>query len=159
MLKYIMYRSRESDKMDNKYLIPIIIFGITVIILIIALIILKTKRKNRLKKIISELDYEKNKLIGVPILSELSKVRELVKTDDLRSKLAYWDETFNDIKENKIDRLTDLISEADFELEKKDYNGVLKRLAKVEIDIEYLQKKKARRFMLFALFLWEDLLI
>jgi len=43
------------------------------IILIIALVAIQRKRKSNFKQTIEELDYEKNKLIGVPILSELSK--------------------------------------------------------------------------------------
>ena len=42
---------------------------------------------------IEYLDIEKNKLIGVPILSEMSKGRELVKTDNLKSlifKYKIW---------------------------------------------------------------------
>ena len=36
----------------------------------------------------------------------LDKVRELVKTDDLKQKLNEWDETFKDIKEKKISKET-----------------------------------------------------
>ena len=50
-----------------------------------------------------ELDYEKNRVIGIPILSELSKVKELVKTDDLKKKLNEWETIFYEIKDNKID--------------------------------------------------------
>ena len=68
--------------MDNLLILPIIIFLAMFIFTIIILIVLQNKRKNKYKKTIEELDYEKNKLIGVPILSELSKVRELVKTEN-----------------------------------------------------------------------------
>ena len=55
---------------------------------------------------------EKNKLIGVPILSELSKVRELVKTENLKQKLSDWDEEFKDlIENNKILELRELLEE------------------------------------------------
>ena len=107
-------------------------------LIIIILIIIQSKRKKKLKQTIEELDYEKNKLIGVPILSELSKVRELVKTDDLKQKLNEWDETF---KEKKIDILTDLITDADFMIDRKDYKGAIKKIADIEILIESLKKK------------------
>ena len=127
--------------MDNRIILPIIIFLIMLISTIVILIILKSKRKNKYKRTIEELDYEKNKLIGVPILSELSKVRELVKTDNLKQKLAEWDEEFQDLKENKIDTLTDLITEADFLIERNDYNTALKKIAYIEISLESLKKK------------------
>lgn len=127
--------------MNNKLLVPMIVFLIAFCLIIIILIIIQSKRKKKLKQTIEDLDYEKNKLIGVPILSELSKVRELVKTDDLKQKLNEWDETFKDIKEKKIDTLTDLITDADFMIDRKDYKGAIKKIADIEILIESLKKK------------------
>ena len=70
-----------------------------------------------------------------------SDLRELVKTDDLKQKLEDWDETFREIKEDKIDALTDLISEADFFVEKKDYSSAVKKIASIEINLETLKKR------------------
>ena len=127
--------------MENKMMIPAIVFFTTFIIIIVVLIILRNKKRSNFKKTIEELDIEKNKLIGIPILSELSKVRELVKTDDLKQKLAYWDETFKEIKEDKIDALTDLITEADFLVDRRDYVNALKKIADIEINIAALKQK------------------
>mgnify|MGYP004554500105 FL=1 len=127
--------------MDNKIVLPMIVFLTVFILLIIVLLVLQNKRRKKFKHTIEELDYEKNKLIGVPILSELSKVRDLVKTDDLKQKLNEWDETFKDIKEGKIDTLTDLITEADFMIDRKDYQNALKKIAYIEILLESLKKK------------------
>ena len=118
-----------------------IVFLTVFILLIVVLLVLQNKRRKKFKHTIEELDYEKNKLIGVPILSELSKVRDLVKTDDLKQKLNEWDETFKDIKEGKIDTLTDLITEADFMIDRKDYQNALKKIAYIEILLESLKKK------------------
>ena len=127
--------------MHSKVILPVIIFLSLFILVIISLIIIKINRTKKIKKTIEELDYEKNKIIGIPILSELSKVRELVKTDDLKQKLADWDERFKTIKDEDIDSLTDLISEADFLVEKKDYKNALKKIASIEINIEALKRK------------------
>lgn len=127
--------------MDNKIVLPMIVFLTVFILLIVVLLVLQNKRRKKFKHTIEELDYEKNKLIGVPILSELSKVRDLVKTDDLKQKLNEWDETFKDIKEGKIDTLTDLITEADFMVDRKDYQNALKKIAYIEILLESLKKK------------------
>lgn len=127
--------------MENNFILPIIIFLTMFIILIVVLILLANKKRNNFKKTIEELDYEKNRLIGVPILSELSKVRELVKTDNLKQKLSDWDVEFKDLKENKIDMLTDLITEADFLIDKKDYKNAIRKIAYIEISLESLKKK------------------
>ena len=83
----------------------------------------------------------KNTDNGIAILRELSKVRELVKTDNLKQKLADWDEEFKDLKENKIDNLTDLITEADFLIERRDYKTAIKKIAYIEMTLESLRKK------------------
>ena len=127
--------------MNSKLILPVIIFLTMFIIIIIILLVIQNKRKNKFKKTIEELDYEKNRLIGVPILSELSKVRELVKTDNLKQKLSDWDDEFKDLKENKINILTDLITEADFLIERKDYKNALKKIANIEINLDALKKK------------------
>ena len=127
--------------MNKSLILPIVIFLTILIFTIVVLIILHNQRKNKYKTTIEELDYEKNKLIGVPILSELSKVRELVKTENLKQKLSECDEEFQDLKENKIDMLTDLITEADFLIERNDYKNALKKIAYIEISLESLKKK------------------
>ena len=127
--------------MNDKVILPIIIFFTLFILMIISLIVIKSRRTKKIKKTIEDLDYEKNKIIGIPILSELSKVRELVKTNDLKEKLADWDERFKNIKEDDINALTDLITEADFLVEKKDYKNALKKIATIEINIEALKRK------------------
>ena len=127
--------------MKSGLIIPVIIFLCLFILIIVILIIYRSKRKNTLKKEIEDLDVEKNKIIDVPLLTELSKVKELVKTDDLKKKLADWDSTINEIKSDKIDVITDLISEADFLIEKKEYQNAIKKIAYIEIMLNLLKKK------------------
>ena len=127
--------------MNSKFITPAIIFVTLFIVIIVILIILRNKRKSKYKNEISDLEYAKNKLIDAHLLTELSKVRELVKTDDLKQKLADWDETVRVIKEDKIDILTDLITEADFLIDRHDYKNALVKIADIEMNIEALKKK------------------
>ena len=127
--------------MHDKILTPAILFVVLFVIIIIVLIIIRNRKQSKYKRTIEDLDYEKNKLIGIPVLTELSKVRELVKTEDLKQKLADWDETFKTIKEEKMDALTDLITEADFLVDRRDYKSALKKIADIEINIESIKQK------------------
>lgn len=131
----------EGDKMNSTAITVILTFLLSFVCVIVTLIIISKKKNNKYKEQISRLDYEKNKLVGVPILSELSKVKELVKTDNLKSKLQYWDDEFKNIKDNGVLKLTDMITEADFLIDKKDYTLAIKKIASIEIEISYLQKK------------------
>lgn len=127
--------------MKENNIILIITFAAIFLFVIIILIILKKNQIKKIKQKISDLDYEKNKLIGVPILSELSKVKELVKTDDLKQKLVEWEIAFQDLKENQIDILTDLITDADFMVERRNLKEAIKKIANIEINIELLQNR------------------
>ena len=128
--------------LDSNVLFVTISTAIVALILIfITFFVTKRKQSKRYRNEINNLDIEKNKLIGVPILSEISKVKELVKTDNLKNKLDDWDTTFKLIKDNEIPKLTDMISDAEFLIDRKDYKQAVKKIAYIEMQISNLQKK------------------
>ena len=126
---------------ENIFFVILTISIMTFIISIISLFIVKRKQLSRYKNEINELDLEKNMIIGVPILSEISKVKELVKTDNLKGKLDYWDSTFREIKDDSIPKINDMISDAEFLIDKKDYKQAIRKIAYIEMDIMQLKKK------------------
>jgi len=79
--------------------------------------------------------------VGIPILSEISKVRDLVKTDNLKDKLNEWDTTFKLIKDDRVPKISDLIAEADFLINKKEYKNAIKKIANIEMEINELKNK------------------
>ena len=127
--------------MDSVLLITISAFILAVILIIVTIVIIKRNQNKKYKKEIEELDIRKNNLIGVPVLSEITKVKELIKTDNLKNKLDDWDNTFTTIRDEKIPELTDLISEADFLIDRKDYKQAVKKITNIEIEINFLKKK------------------
>lgn len=133
--------SRKGGNMDSVLLITISAFVVAIILIIITVVVIKSSQSKRYKKEIEELDIEKNSLIGVPVLSEITKVKELIKTDNLKEKLDDWDNTFKSIRDEKIPELTDLISDADFLIDRKDYKQAIKKIANIEIEIKSLKKK------------------
>ena len=133
--------SRKGDIMDSVLLITISAFILAVILIIVTIVIIKGNQSKRYKKEIEELDIKKNSLIGVPVLSEITKVKELIKTDNLKEKLDDWDNTFTTIRDEKIPELTDLISDADFFIDKKDYKQAIRKMVNIEIEINALKRK------------------
>lgn len=127
--------------MDSVLLITMSAFILAVILIIVTIVIIKRNQNKKYKKEIEELDIRKNNLIGVPVLSEITKVKELIKTDNLKNKLDDWDNTFTTIRDEKIPELTDLISEADFLIDRKDYKQAVKKITNIEIEINSLKKK------------------
>lgn len=127
--------------MDSVLMIVILIFILTAILIIGTFFVIKNNQKKKYKREIEELDIEKNNLLGVSVLSEISKVKELVKTDNLKEKLEDWDNTFKLIRDEKIPEITDLISDADFLIDKRDYKEATKKIASIEMEIKSLKKK------------------
>jgi len=126
---------------DNVIFLVVSTCVVSLILIVITFSIIKKNQTKKYKKEIEFLDVEKNKLIGIPILSEISKVRELVKTDNLRAKLEDWDNTFKLIKEEKVPKVNDMISEVDFLIDRKDYKNAIRKIAEIEIEISSLKRK------------------
>ncbi len=126
--------------MDSVLLITISAFIVAIILIIITIVIIKSNQSKKYKKEIEELDIEKNSLIGIPVLSEITKVKELVKTDNLKEKLDDWDNTFKVIRDKKIPELTDAISDADFLIDRKEYKKAIKKITVIELEIKALKK-------------------
>ena len=88
--------------MDSVLMITISTLVLAIILIVITIAVIKGKQSKKYKKEIEELDIEKNSLLGVPVLSEITKVKELIKTDNLKEKLNDWDNTFKYIRDEKI---------------------------------------------------------
>jgi len=127
--------------MDSVLLITISAFIAAVILIIITVVIIKSNQTKKYKKEIEHLDIEKNSLLGASVLSEITKVKELIKTDNLKDKLDDWDNTFKLIRDQKIPEITDIISDADFLIDKKEYKEAIKKIAGIELEIRALKKK------------------
>ena len=127
--------------MDNLLLIIVVTLIMAGILVFITLFITRKRANNRYKRKINDLDIEKNQLINVQVLSEITKVRDLVKTDNLKHKLDGWDKTFNTIKDDKVPEITDKISEVDFLIDKNDYKNAIRKIADIEMEIDRLKRK------------------
>ena len=129
--------------MDGLFIVLTVVI-ISFLFILITLIFTKRKQTKKYKNVINELDVEKNKLIGVAVLSEFSKVKELVKTDNLKQKLEDWDNIFKDIKDTEVPKLNDLILETEFLVDKKEYKQAIKKIAYIEMQIMELRKKSEK---------------
>jgi len=126
--------------MDSVLLITISAIILAIILIIITIVIIKSNQNKKYKKEIEQLDIKKNSLLGVPVLSEITKVKELVKTDNLKEKMEEWDTTFKLIRDDKIPELTDLISDVDFLIDRRDYKQAVRKMANIEMELNSLNK-------------------
>ena len=121
------------------YIITIIIS--VVLIIAIFIIVAKTRKKKFLYKVINELEREKNMLINVPVLNELSKVEALVKNNKLEEKYNLWKLKFNTIEKDTIPKINDMIIEADFMVSKSKKDNVYKEISEIEIKLYEVRTK------------------
>ena len=127
--------------MDNIFLMIITMFITALVLVIITFAITRKKASKKYKDKVNELDIEKNQLINVKILSEITKVRDLVKTDNLQHKLDAWDKSFNYIKDEMLPKITDEISEVDFMIDRHDYKNAIRKMTNIELEINRLKRK------------------
>lgn len=130
--------------MDNVFLIVITTFVIAMILVFVTFAITRKNTSKKYKEKVTELDIEKNQLINVKILSEITKVRGLVKTDNLKHKLEDWNHTFDYIKDKMLPTITDEISEVDFLIDKHDYKNAVKKMTGIELEIDSLKRKSQK---------------
>lgn len=119
----------------SKSIIELIIVLVAFLIMVATLIILKHRKKNRYKKLIANLDYQKNRLDTSPVAPELAKVGSYVNNEKLELLYNNWKERLDDIKEIKIPKITDMLIEAEYSLSKKDYKSTMYKIAKLEMEI------------------------
>lgn len=127
--------------MDNVILMVFTTFVFAIVLAIITFVVTRKKASKRYKNKANLLDIEKNKLINVKILSEITKVRDLVKTDNLQHKLDDWDKSFNYIKDDMLPKITDEISEVDFMIDRHEYENAIRKMTDIELEIERLKRR------------------
>ncbi len=71
----------------------------------------------------------------------MTKVKDLVKTDNLQHKLDTWDKTFNYIKDDMLPQITEDITNVDFLIDKHDYKAAVKKMTNIELEIDRLKRK------------------
>ena len=130
--------------MSNALLMIITTLIIALALVAVTFFILRKKANKKYKRKVNELDIEKNRLINVKILSEMTKVKELVKTDNLQHKLDTWDKTFNYIKDDMLPQITEDITNVDFLIDKHDYKAAIRKMTNIELEIDKLKRKSDR---------------
>lgn len=129
--------------MDNIILIIAAAVITTLVIVLIVLGILKRKKKKKYKKLIEDLDYQKNRLDTSPVGPELAKVESYVNNEKLEVLYKNWKERLNEIKEIQIPKITDMLIEAEYSLSQTDYKSTMYKIAKLEMEIYKVRASSA----------------
>ncbi len=121
--------------MDNSTLIIITVVGITLILIIAIVCILRHFYNKKLEEKIEQLDIEKNSIASLPITPELAKIEAFLKNDKIEEMYKGWQEKLEVIREKEIPEINDMLLDTDYTLKQKDYKNVNLKLSKLEIAI------------------------
>lgn len=120
---------------------------VLLIIILVLVITLKTRKKKKILKEIDNLEKEKNLLINVPVLNELSKVEALVKSNKkLEDRYNGWKLKFEVIENETIPYINDMLIELDFAVDKSKAKEIYEKIAEIEIKL-YEIKVKIKNIM------------
>lgn len=121
--------------MDNVTLLFVTLFLVAMVLIVSVLNIIQACKNKKLKKLLSNLEIEKNTLSSTPISPELEKVGEFMKGGKLGVLYEDWKDRLDGIKNVQIPKITDLMLEADYSLSQMDYKSTLYKIAKLEMEL------------------------
>lgn len=121
--------------MNGVYLLIGTFFIIAVILVTVVLVLINKHRYKVIREEVEQLDKEKNLIVSTPVYSELAKVESIVKNDKMEEKYKNWQKRFEIIKEEKINKINDMINELDIDSNNRNYKSIDKKIAKVEMEV------------------------
>lgn len=131
---------------NNVILLVVTFYIIAVLCIILVLNLLQYFNKKKYKQEIKDLDIEKNQVIDAGILSELSKVENLSKTKSIKEKYDGWKVQIDSIKELLNNEINDMIIDADFLVEQKNFKAYIKKKIDIELKLYEVKEQKDKTF-------------
>ena len=107
---------------------------IAIIAVIIVLSLMHKQKKKKFERKIEELEKEKNLISSTPVMSELQKVEEIIKTEKMEEKYKDWEDRFEEIKKVDITKITDMLVDLDV-ISSFDKKEAKIKIAKTELQI------------------------
>ena len=126
-------------KYDN---ITYIVIGtvLFIVVIIFSLYITKNKKKKGYKKILDDLEVQKNLIGSIPVTLEISKIDSMNKNEDLKEKYDKWNKKIDYIKNELLTSIDDQLIELDTFYDKGDYSTCDKQIAVCELEMYKIKK-------------------
>ncbi len=126
---------------DLFVILGIACYFLTIITISVVLYFMANREKKKYRKILDELERDKNLIVSANLMAEFNKVEPLVQGSDMQDSLLLWQSRFQTIKDSDVNRITDALLEAEELFSKKDYKNLPKKLSDIELDIYYVKTK------------------
>ncbi len=119
------------------YLSSIII--IALILGLVFFIMYKRKKYKNLRDKLEELERQRNLIVATPIMTELDKIKVIVKNEQLGDKYNEWQKRYEIIKNERYSEITDKLLDVDNLIESRDYKNAKDKVTLLEMDIYKLR--------------------
>ena len=121
--------------MDGVALTIISLIVVAIVLIVVILNLIQSSKNKKMKKLINNLEIQKNMLDSTQIIPELTKVESYLKSEKMEVMYNDWKDRLENIKNVQIPKITDMIIEAEYSLSQMNYKTTLYKIAKLEMEI------------------------
>ena len=124
----------------KKILIIILIVIFIIGLAIFLFFFLRKRKKNKLINGINELEFKKNELEGRPVLTELSKIEEIAKSEQLEEKVNEFKERYSEAKE-RLSKITDQLVSLDEFVTNREFKEYYDKYSEIESELYEIEEE------------------
>lgn len=128
-----------GDRMDIKTLYLSSIIIVALILIAVFFIMHKRKKYKDLREKLDELERQRNLIVATPIMTELDKIKVIVKNDQLEDKYNEWTKRYDIIKNERYSEITDKLLDVDNLIESRNYKEARDKVVDLEMEIYKLR--------------------
>jgi len=132
--------------MNDLILLVITYYVLAILLIVAVLYTIQYTNKKKYKKELENLDIKKNEVIDAPIMTELSKVESLTKTKSIKDRYNLWKKEIDEIRDAMNIDVNDMILDADYSIERKDFKDYFQKKVNVEIKLYEAKEQKDKLF-------------
>ena len=125
--------------MDIKTLYLSSIIIVALILIAVFFIMHKRKKYKDLREKLDELERQRNLIVATPIMTELDKIKVIVKNDQLEAKYNEWTKRYDIIKNERYSEITDKLLDVDNLIESRNYKEARDKVVDLEMEIYKLR--------------------
>ena len=125
--------------MDIKTLYLSSIIIVALILIAVFFIMHKRKKYKDLREKLDELERQRNLIVATPIMTELDKIKVIVKNDQLEDKYNEWTKRYDIIKNERYSEITDKLLDVDNLIESRNYKEARDKVVELEMEIYKLR--------------------
>lgn len=124
----------------KKILIIVLIIIFVIALGIFLFFFLRRRKRNKLINGINDLEYKKNELDGLPVLTELGKIEEIAKSEQLEEKVVEFKDRYAASKE-RLAKITDELVILDEYVSNREFKEYYDKYSEIEAELYEIEEE------------------